>query len=45
MNIKNLLNFKNLFVKKQGIKKVMVGNKKIYERPGGCIYLTMESEE
>ena len=34
-----------IFIKKQGIKKVMLGDKKIYERTGGFLYITLENKE
>lgn len=42
--IKHFLNsITKLFIGKQGIKTVYLGNKKIYERPGGYFYITLES--
>lgn len=37
-------NISALFRGKQGIKQVYRGNKKIYERSGGYIYITLESD-
>lgn len=36
-------NISELFRGKQGIKQVYHGNKKIYDRNGGYIYITLES--
>lgn len=34
-----------LFVGEMGIKTVCAGEQTLYERPGGCVYLELESEE
>lgn len=41
--IKRFVNLvSSIFIGKQGIKTVYRGNKKIYERPGGYFYITLE---
>lgn len=41
--IKRFMNLINkVFVGKQGIKTVYKGNQKVYERPGGYFYITLE---
>ena len=37
-------NISALFRGKQGVKQVYRGNNKIYERSGGYMYITLESE-
>lgn len=34
----------SLFMGKQGIKTIMAGIIPVYERPGGYVYLTLDSE-